>query len=67
MATRFRRQDLFSVELRPRLLEVNLSPSLNCEAPIDLKIKVRSEKLQLLSSELLKYRVVHLYRPYRFC
>ena len=32
---------LIDSDLKPWLLEVNLSPSLNCEAPIDLKIKVR--------------------------
>ena len=31
---------LIDSDLKPWLLEVNLSPSLNCEAPIDLKIKV---------------------------
>ena len=30
---------LIDSELKPWLLEVNLSPSLNCEAPIDMKIK----------------------------
>ncbi|TRY73203.1 hypothetical protein TCAL_16885 [Tigriopus californicus] len=30
---------LIDSELKPWLLEVNLSPSLNCDAPIDLKIK----------------------------
>jgi tubulin polyglutamylase TTLL5 len=30
---------LVDAELRPWLLEVNLSPSLACEAPLDLKIK----------------------------
>jgi hypothetical protein len=30
---------LIDSELKPWLLEVNLSPSLNCDAPIDMKIK----------------------------
>ena len=30
---------LIDSDLKPWLLEVNLSPSLNCEAPIDMKIK----------------------------
>jgi tubulin polyglutamylase TTLL5 len=30
---------LIDAELKPWLLEVNLSPSLACEAPLDLKIK----------------------------
>jgi len=32
---------LIDEHLRPWLMEVNLSPSLSCEAPLDLKIKVR--------------------------
>ena len=35
---------LIDSDLKPWLLEVNLSPSLNCEAPIDLKIKVKEIK-----------------------
>lgn len=31
---------LIDSDLKPWLLEVNLSPSLNCDAPIDMKIKV---------------------------
>ena len=30
---------LIDSDLKPWLLEVNLSPSLNCETPIDMKIK----------------------------
>ena len=30
---------LIDSDLKPWLIEVNLSPSLNCEAPIDMKIK----------------------------
>ena len=30
---------LVDSDLKPWLLEVNLSPSLNCDAPIDMKIK----------------------------
>ena len=41
---------LIDSDLKPWLLEVNLSPSLNCEAPIDLKIKVSQNCWHVIKS-----------------
>ena len=41
---------LIDSDLKPWLLEVNLSPSLNCEAPIDLKIKVSQNRCHVMKS-----------------
>ena len=50
---------LIDSDLKPWLLEVNLSPSLNCEAPIDLKIKVSQNCWHVMES--------HSSFPLSFC
>ena len=56
---------LIDSDLKPWLLEVNLSPSLNCEAPIDMKIK------SALICDLLNLvglpATGNIYLPHLFC